>query len=281
MMKAAGVGAFGRLCGSCSVPVGSYGSPYIEASEIGRGIKSALRDIALIDSLLRLLQYSLMPDHLHLLLSVEDTLDEHLGVKIAKFKVLANGRCGASRLFEEGYNDQIITHRRDLTTVFRYIRENPYRLAVRRERPEYFSRVNEIRVAERRFSAYGNLLLLKNPFKEQVVVHRRDEVRVRAANLSRWIYTASNGGVLVSPFISEAEKEIRRRAEENGGRIILISNEGFGERGKPVGHDFSQCERGNLLILTPTAPALPPTLTREACLAMNALAAAIANGCSR
>ena len=53
------------------------------------------------------------------------------------------------------------------------------------------------------------MLLLDNPFKEQVVVHRADSPEVRESNRRRWLYTAANGGVLVSPFISPDERGIR------------------------------------------------------------------------
>lgn len=127
------------------------------------------------------------------------------------------------RVFNEGYNDRIIYPHRSLNAVFNYIRQNPYRLAVRRERPEFFRRVNGLKVAGKDVQAYGNLFLLRNPFKEQVVVHRADSEAVRAANIERWLYASANGGVLVSPFISKAEKDVRRRAEEEGGRLYLSS----------------------------------------------------------
>ena len=93
--------------------------------------------------------------------------------------------------------------------MYDYIRLNPYRLAVRRAYPEYFSRVNSLVVGGRELQAYGNMLLLDNPFKEQVVVHRADSPEVRESNRRRWLYTAANGGVLVSPFISPDERGIR------------------------------------------------------------------------
>lgn len=65
---------------------------------------------------------------------------------------------------------------------------------------------------------------------------------------------------------------MRQEAEKLGSKIILIINEAMGERYKPVGHDFELCESGRLLIVS--AP-VSKSLTREACLAMNALAANI------
>ena len=112
--------------------------------------------------------------------------------------------------------------------------------------------------------------MLDRPFKQQVVVHRADTPSVRERHRAEWLYTAANGGVLVSPFISPAEKEVRRGAD---GRFILITNEPMGERYKPTGHDFELCETGRLLFISAGQPG---ALSRRTCLAMNALAAEIA-----
>ncbi len=157
----------------------------------------------------------------------------------------------------------------------KYIRENPYRLLVRRDNPKYFSRLQHLTIAGRDYQAYGNLQLLDNPFKEAVAVHRADTEQQRLDNRSQWLHTAANGGVLVSPFISPAEKAIRAEAEALGANIILAVHEAFGERYKPAGHDFELCTQGRMLIIS---YGLPPgsELTRPVCLQMNALAKALA-----
>ncbi len=120
------------------------------------------------------------------------------------------------------------------------------------------------------WQAYGNMHLLANPFKESVVCHRADAGTSKEKNLeTNWMYTASNGGVLVSAFISGKEKEIREKVEEAGGRIILISNEAFGERYKPGGRNFQLCEEGRMLII---APMTSLAGCRQTYLLMNSLA---------
>lgn len=143
---------------------------------------------------------------------------------------------------------------------------------MRKAHPEFFRRVNALQFGGKAYQAYGNFQLLESPFKEQVVVHRRDSEQTRSHNRELWLYTAANGGVLVSPFISRVEKEIRREAEEADGRFILIVNEPMEARYKPVGHDFEFCEAGSLLIISANSPG---ELSRNACLKMNALASAI------
>lgn len=278
MVKAEGVGQFGRLAGNIAVPVGVQGSPYIIASPIGNAIKAALRMIPTIHPALRLYQYALMPDHLHIVIAAEEQLDEAIGRKLARFKRLAAEYAGLERVFERGFNDQILYRSRSLDAVFRYLKENPYRLAVRRSCPQHFRRVNNLTIGGLRCSAYGNMHLLDNPFKEQVVVHRADDKATRQANRERWLYTAANGGVLVSPFISPAEKGIRSEADALDARIILITNEMMGERYKPAAADFALCTQGRLLIISPDEISHSETLTRETCLAMNSLAENISRG---
>ena len=107
------------------------------------------------------------------------------------------------------------------------------------------------------------------------MVHRADSAEERDRKLQEWLYTASNGGVLVSPFISKAEREVRNEAEKGGGRFILIVNEPFEKRYKPTGHDFELCESGRLLIISAN---LPGEISRQSCLTMNTLAETIAKG---
>ena len=71
-----------------------------------------------------------------------------------------------------------------------------------------------------------------------MAIHRADTAPKKAHDRAHWLYTAANGGVLASPFISQAEKEIRREAESVDGKIILLTNEAFPERYKPAAHDF-------------------------------------------
>lgn len=224
---------FGILQGDYRFPAGERGSSFVSASVIGSAIKEALRKFPLIEPEIRILQYALMPDHLHILLFIEHPTEETLGRIVAKFKVEVNNILGETGIFAKGFNDQILKPSRSLDTLYRYLRENPRRLAVRRAHPEFFRRVNELKIGERCYQAYGNFHLLECPFKEQVVVHRADSEQTRQRNRAQWLYTAANGGVLVSPFISRDEKRVRTEAEDAGGRFILIT-------GEPMGSDTSR-----------------------------------------
>lgn len=256
---------------SLAFPFGEIdcGNEAVLLSKTGCGVRDAIGNLKNICEGIRLWQYIIMPDHLHLLLNVENKLEEPLGNYMARLKIEANERCGV-KVFEDGFNDQIITPNRSLDVIFKYIRNNPHRLAVRKMHPEHFRRLSRIELCGQVCSAYGNINLLHNPFKEQVVCHRADSEETKQSNSRKWLYTAANGGVLVSPFISPDEKEMRKAAEKLGAKIILINNRPFADREKPSAHDFSLCEEGRLLILTPTG--LPYALSRSACMAMNTFA---------
>lgn len=269
LKKSLHIEPFGTLKGDCRLPFDVRGSSYVSASPTGKAIKDAIRQIPSIEPKVKILQYALMPDHVHILLFVTETTEEILGRIIARFKILVNEAAGTEGVFTKGFNDQILKSSRDLSTLFRYLRDNPRRLAVRRAHPEYFRRVNTLHLCGRECMAYGNFQLLDNPFKEAVVVHRADSDAVRGEKSGLWHYTAANGGVLVSPFISEAEKAVRDDAEACHGKVILLTAEPLGERYKPAEHDFLLCEAGKLLIVSLSTPG---KLSREKCLAMNRFA---------
>lgn len=105
-------------------------------------------------------------------------------------------------------------------------------------------------------------------------MHSADTPAQHARHRAEWLYTADNGGVLVSPFISKREKEIRYEAEQAGGRLILITHDAFGDRYKPAAHDFALCAEGRMLIISLARPP-KPSLSRPDCMEMNALAALI------
>lgn len=270
--KLPGVTDFGILQGDSRLPVGQKGGSFVSATAIGSAIKEVLRQFYLIEPNIRILQYALMPDHVHVLLFVEQHTEEILGRIIARFKVEVNKTAGMKQVFAKGFNDQILKSTRSLDVIYNYLRSNARRLAVRRANPEFFRRVNALTIGEMTYQAYGNFQLLECPFKEQVVVHRSDTPEQRHHARERWLYTAANGGVLVSPFISPAEKAVRTDAEEAGGRFILITNRPMEDRYKPTGRDFDLCEQGRMLILSAN---LPGSLTRSVCLGLNALARAI------
>ena len=265
-----------------SVITGCPESWYVYHPPIGKAIQQSIVAIEKENPKLKVYRYAIMPDHVHILIRALEYLERPLGIYISKIKIkaLQNTRLyGLSyeSLFEKDFYDRILRLDQSLDTVIKYIYHNPYRLLVRKFYPDYFRRINNVfYYKDIHWAAYGNLQLLGNPFRDAVVCHRADAgTRKEDSLIKNWLHLASNGGVLISPFIAQKEKEIREKAEAANGKIILISNKAFGERYKPAAHDFHQCESGSLLIIAPITE-LPEC--RRTFLFLNGLAEDLALG---
>lgn len=242
---------FGQLAGDWQIPLGCPGCPDVRHTDIGKTIRKWIKKIPSIIPNSRLLQYKVMPDHVHFLIFIQERTPMHLGKYISAFKNSIRSDLGQS-VFQSGFNDKILSVTRKLDDMFRYIQENPLRLAIKRANPENYRRCDKIRIKGELFTGYGNLFLLKNPFREAVIVHRNTSDEDKDKQRERLLHFAYGGGVLVSPFISKEEKEIRNKAEEFGGRVILIVDKPLPPPPwKSANSDFYRCARGELLILAP------------------------------
>ena len=206
-------------------------------------------------------------------------------------------------LWSEGFNDLILWTEERRARATHYLKTNPYRLAIKRLFPELFkvSRDLEVDLGEGRvgrFSAIGNHFLLETPILAQVqcsrsfFAYRRDgrgkplkgePPAVETAEFREiWALAsklASTGAALVSPCISEGEREIARRAFQAGYKLITLANKGFSPLYKPGGKLFETCAEGNLLMLAPANWPYQPgekKMTRADALALNQLASWIA-----
>ncbi len=257
---------------------GSPAAPVISRSQIGKIIEQHILNFPNLCASLQILQYVIMPDHIHFAIFARQYLPRVIGRYIGMMKVkcgqsIRNSFPDVSEIFTPDFHDRYLLPIHNLKTIINYIQENPKRLLERRQNPLFFQCLNNLEINGSQWQAYGNLQLLKNPFKAPVVIHRADSEATRTAKRRRWNHLSENGGVLVSPFISRDEKEVRRRCEEVNGKIILITNKPFEDREKPAAHDFEQCSKGSLLILSPIAPLQPG---RETFLYLNYIAETIA-----
>ncbi len=228
-----------------------------------------------------------MPDHVHFIIFVRQKTDIHLGTIIGRF----TGDCtrGFAEMlglddaivkppfFEPGYDDQILYRKGGLEVMKNYVRDNPRRLALRRSDPKLFNRSLIITADGERLHAYGNMFLLKNADRRAVRLSRKFSAEKTAQLHDLWQETCRNGGVLVSPFISPAEKEVRDMAIREGAPIILVAPQGFRMREHAKGRAFDLCAEGRLLVISrPGVYAGTGVLTRRECLEMNDLASTIA-----
>ena len=180
-------------------------------------------------------------------------------------------------LWEWGYHDRILSGKNQLDTMFKYLRDNPRRLWVKRNIPDFFTKIDGVMIRNTPVTALGNRFLLDYPSKIQVQCSRsltaREIEEKGDAVLSQ---ACRNDAVLVSPCISHGEKEIMRRAFEAGFPQIILLENGISPLQKPSGRQFDACAEGRLLLLSPWEHHDDRrAITREQCLQLNALASVI------
>ena len=151
-----------------------------------------------------------------------------------------------------------------------------------------------------RFSAIGNHFLLARPLAQVQISRRffryrrmaklgaapriaRDAAGEPIVEFSTPDYerrrdalfaAARRGAVLISPCISDGERQIAHEALAAGYRLVTLHNKGFSKFQKPGGRYFDACAEGRLLMLAPAAWPYQPNekpMTRADATAMNRL----------
>ena len=238
--------------------------------------------------------FSIMPDHIHLLIKIRD-IEKRVSLAVivrmltralekayfalagasagrtptgAKGAVTGAGgrsgavvRSGGQHLFAFDWHDWIVKADGQLATFTRYIRENPERSWRRQSHREYFQRVNEVSFLGRKWYGYGNAEILKSPILESMrysrkIVEGGKEWNAAVARARR----IGPGGAGVGTFMSPGEKACGHALGLAGGRWVVLSPEGFGERWHP-GRQYERfCAEGRMLFLSLwTAMAREPT----------------------
>lgn len=275
--KAADVPLFSEITGTPDRPICQLSSLGVAIAEELAAMCKKYADISILD-------YVIMPDHVHFLLNVKAEISYHIGTAIGSFKGACSRRYwdmqGESEqtVFQRGFHDRILRRQGQLKTMFNYVADNPRRLLIKRLHPELFKRNIHIVLQGVEYEALGNIFLLRNPLKKQVKSSRKFSGKQLEEAVRSWIFTVEENGVLVSPFISPVEKEFRDYALANGGNLIIIEENGLGERYKPGGKYFDLCAAGRLLIIAPVEKHLErQPMTRAKAMALNSLAALIAS----
>ncbi|MDE5887993.1 MAG: transposase [Muribaculaceae bacterium] len=192
---------------------GTPAHPLVARTTIGKVVECQILNLPNLCPSLQILQYVVMPDHIHFAIFARDYLPRALGRYIGMMKVKTGQLIRASfpeitDIFTPDFHDRYLLPSHKLQTIINYIQENPKRLLERIQNPIFFQRLNNLEIKGTQWQAYGNLRLLQNPFKGPVVIHRSDSEAILNAKHRRWRHLYENGGVLVSPFISQAENLI-------------------------------------------------------------------------
>lgn len=183
-------------------------------------------------------------------------------------------------IFTEMPHIRPMGHRDQLPTTIHYIDMNPQRLATKRIKPGFFRVQDNIEIAGRVYRGIGNIALLQAARFAPVHVRRTmideaahgDNKRLRDY-MNGCVLAARQGAVMVSPFISDKEKEVMvvLLAEEHP--IIYIADNGFRDYYKPSDGLFDSVAAGRVLILSPWEyDAGKKHVTRAECVAMNQMA---------
>ena len=183
------------------------------------------------------------------------------------------GRKAPGLLWSKGYNDRILHSYHQLDRWKAYLLDNPRRLLVKRQHPEFFRVQRNLQYAGLSFSAIGNRFLLDHPVKLQVQCSRRLTPEALEQQKNLLLSAAAQGAVLVSPAISPGEKAIMRAAFDAGYPLIILQENGFTDLAKPGGARFDACARGQLLLLAPWEHHNERlVIRRDQCLQLNEMA---------
>lgn len=176
-------------------------------------------------------------------------------------------------------------HNTQLPNTIRYLDMNPQRLATKRLKPGYFRVQREIMIGGRSFDGVGNTMLLTA--ETYAVVHVRSLMVKTADNgdaeqlrdyKNSCVLAARKGAVMVSPFISEHEKQVMQVLLREQLPFVHLADNGFRDYYKPVDALFDACAAGRVLILSPwTYDAGKRKISRADCMALNNMAEEICN----
>ena len=275
----------------------------VEATDLGRMVIAFFNRIPEVTKQktgcrVQMVQYQLMPDHFHGILYVRDELPKEwpLGQIIAGWKGVCTRAYretfALSReaedglkesLFNAGYNDRVLNQFGQLEGWIDYLRDNPRRLWLKVHNTDRLRKVYEFEAGKQghRYTAVGETFLVKYPERAQVRCHRNLSNEEINKEVAYYLGLARQGVVLVSPFISPAEKAVYEACYKEKLRMIRIVNRALdGKFVYPTGRDFDGCVSGFLLVLAPYMENSEETravrISRATCLDMNGYAADLA-----
>lgn len=278
---------------------------HIERTALGNAVVDELYVMCRHYPAIRILQFCLMPDHLHAIIHVRQVMDTSIRAVIRGYwqGVKKHGRAYtlsvASELNSEPTNEgaypfpvfterpfiRPLSRRGQLHTMIRYVQMNPQRLATKRLKRGFFLVQKDISVGNRSYDGVGNVGLLMQESYCPVHVRRAmvekanggDDKELRDYK-NACVLKARQGTVMVSPFISPDEKEVMQVLLKEKSPFILLTDNGFRDYYKPTDILFDACAAGRLLILSPWSyDSGKRHISRADCVALNAMAEEICN----
>ena len=177
-----------------------------------------------------------------------------------------------------------LSRRGQLRTMIEYVQMNPQRLATKHLMPGYFRVQKGIEIAGQTYAGVGNIALLQAAHYATVHVSHILVNEAAQGNsqplrdyMNGCILAARQGTVMVSPFISPREKDIKAVLLAEGHPFIVLEDNGFRDFYKPSGDLFDAVAAGRVLILSPWEyDANKRHISRAECVALNGMAEQIA-----
>lgn len=260
------------------------GAPHIELSPLGIKVKESLERMPQVEPKIELVCYSIMPNHIHFIIAVRGELSRPIGTIIRSFmgatsrslhmlkaegKIQWNSAAASiarkastekPSLWQPGYCIGICHTEQKLHTRIGYVIENPFFGILETERHDFMKRTMMLTIKGRRYSGYGNRLLLKEPDRLQVFCHRNHPVTHEPYHLTQdfreekqaILNAAADGVVIVTPGISPGEADIMWSVLQNGGNVINIQQEEIpiSDKWHPEKERRIYCSQGQMLVLS-------------------------------
>lgn len=264
--------------------VGDMDNARIDPSEIGWRVTEIFSNLPHYYPQLQVLSRMIMPDHFHVIVRVASPLEHPLGYYMRAFKWACNKEWKSlcpeadNPLFAPDFYPSRLKGPGQLQIMFDYLRDNPRRLAVKHQCPGFFRLQRNILLEGTTCDMVGNQCLLLAQRMIAVHVRRVWNAEQTRAFMNECILAARKGAVLISPFISEAERAIRDEALKEHLSIIVVHDKPLPELYKPEPMYFDACRDGRILIISPIKGHFSnKDLTYAQCKEMNALSEAIAS----
>ena len=300
------------LLGTLVIPQNDPSLARVERTALGNAVIDELYVMCKHYPAIRIFQFCLMPDHLHAVIRVTRVMDTSIrsvirgywqGVKklgraytLAVSSELNSGTITQGKPTEEGSNGwafpifterpfiRPLSRRGQLQAMMHYVQMNPQRLATKRLMPGFFRVQKGIEIGGRSFDGVGNVALLHAEHYD--VVHVRS-VWVKAAErgdnqtlrdyMNSRVLKARKGVIMVSPFISQQEKQVMQVLLQEQLPFIVLADNGFRDYYKPSDALFDACAAGRVLILSPWPyDAGKRHISRADCVNLNNMAEEIA-----
>jgi REP element-mobilizing transposase RayT len=294
------------LFGDLVIPDDDPGQAYIARKELGEAILKLMFMIPDYHPEVEIIQFCLMPDHIHFILRVKREMKKGIASVVRGFWQGAKkaGNVYASSVFPNTIrSDQPkwnpiftekpfirpMSRKGQLQSMIRYVQMNPQRLATKRLKPGYFYVQENVEIGARVYSAVGNIQLLHAQKYSPVHVRsmwvkdaeQNGNIQPLRDYKNGCVLAAREGTVMVSPFISEHEKAVLDVLLKEQHDIIYIADNGFGRYFKPSDALFDAVAEGRLLILSPWSyDSSKKRVSRDECVAMNGMAEKICDALS-